>query len=177
MRAGTVLRTVFAQGVERRFNGSGSWNTHSAVTLGSAPDWADQLRIGSSESTSAGKDMTCGTKFGRRNLDSWQPYALVIEPADVVVGGMCGSPLISTSGAAIGVISTGNLTACLTNGLPVASGLIAVTQRTLFQIQHAGMGKAGKAAADDFPPHKCESTLAMAGRASNRGSPHGIDSK
>jgi hypothetical protein len=43
---------------------------------------------------------------------------LVIEPEDAVAPGMSGSPLISTSGAAIGVISTSNIAACLTNSLP-----------------------------------------------------------
>jgi hypothetical protein len=34
------------------------------------------------------------------------------------VNGMSGSPLISTTGAAIGVVSTNNIVACLVNGLP-----------------------------------------------------------
>ena len=42
----------------------------------------------------------------------------VIDPADVVFGGMSRSPLISASGAAIGVICTSNMAACLINGLP-----------------------------------------------------------
>jgi hypothetical protein len=43
---------------------------------------------------------------------------LVIKPEDAVVPGMSGSPLVSTSGAALGVISTSNMAACLTNSLP-----------------------------------------------------------
>ena len=36
----------------------------------------------------------------------------------LTVNGMSGSPLISTTGAAIGVVSTNNIAACLVNGLP-----------------------------------------------------------
>jgi Trypsin-like peptidase domain len=43
---------------------------------------------------------------------------LIVEPADLIVGGMSGSPLIGATGAALGVVSTANITACLTNGLP-----------------------------------------------------------
>ena len=43
---------------------------------------------------------------------------LVIQPEELAVAGMSGSPLISTTGAALGVVSTGNCASCLTNGLP-----------------------------------------------------------
>jgi hypothetical protein len=43
---------------------------------------------------------------------------LVIKPEKIVVPGMSGSPLIGTTGAALGVISTSNMAACLTNSLP-----------------------------------------------------------
>lgn len=43
---------------------------------------------------------------------------LVIRPEHAVVGGTSGSRLIGTSGAAIGVISTSNVAAHLTNDLP-----------------------------------------------------------
>jgi hypothetical protein len=43
---------------------------------------------------------------------------LMVEPADLIVGGMSGSPLIGATGAALGVVSTHNSTTCLTNGLP-----------------------------------------------------------
>jgi hypothetical protein len=36
----------------------------------------------------------------------------------LTVNGMSGSPLISTTGAAIGMVSTNNIVACLVNGLP-----------------------------------------------------------
>jgi hypothetical protein len=36
----------------------------------------------------------------------------------LTVNGMSGSPLISTTGAAIGVVSADNIAACLVNGLP-----------------------------------------------------------
>ena len=36
----------------------------------------------------------------------------------LTVNGMSGSPLIGTTGAAIGVVSTNNIAACLVNGLP-----------------------------------------------------------
>ena len=36
----------------------------------------------------------------------------------LTVNGMSGSPLISTTAAAIGVVSTNNIAACLVNGLP-----------------------------------------------------------
>jgi hypothetical protein len=36
----------------------------------------------------------------------------------LTVNGMSGSPLISTTAAAIGVVSTNNIVACLVNGLP-----------------------------------------------------------
>jgi hypothetical protein len=36
----------------------------------------------------------------------------------LTVNGMPGSPLISTTGAGIGVVSTNNIVACLVNGLP-----------------------------------------------------------
>jgi hypothetical protein len=42
----------------------------------------------------------------------------VIEPEKIVVGGMSGTPLISPTGAALGVCSTSNIATCLTNGLP-----------------------------------------------------------
>jgi hypothetical protein len=44
--------------------------------------------------------------------------ALSITPEKSTVNGMSGSPLISATGAAIGVVSTSNIAACLTNGLP-----------------------------------------------------------
>jgi len=40
------------------------------------------------------------------------------EPEGLTVNGMSGSPLISTTGTAIGVVSTNNIAACLVNGLP-----------------------------------------------------------
>jgi hypothetical protein len=43
---------------------------------------------------------------------------LVIEPEELAAAGMSGSPVISATGAAIGVMSTSNWAACLTNGLP-----------------------------------------------------------
>jgi hypothetical protein len=43
---------------------------------------------------------------------------LWIDPANIVVPGMSGSPLISATGAALGVVSTKNVATCLTNGLP-----------------------------------------------------------
>ena len=42
----------------------------------------------------------------------------MLKPEDIAVGGMSGSPVITTTGAAIGAISTSNIAACLTNGLP-----------------------------------------------------------
>jgi hypothetical protein len=49
---------------------------------------------------------------------SYRGGSLVIDSANVVVGRMSGSPLISTGGAAIGVVSSGNMAAYLTNDLP-----------------------------------------------------------
>lgn len=43
---------------------------------------------------------------------------LMIEPADIVIPGLSGSPLISATGAALGVVSMNNAATCLTNGLP-----------------------------------------------------------
>jgi hypothetical protein len=43
---------------------------------------------------------------------------LVIRPEDIVVPGMSGSPLISATGAALGVINMNNVASCLTDGLP-----------------------------------------------------------
>jgi hypothetical protein len=43
---------------------------------------------------------------------------LSTTPEKLTVGGMSGSPLISTTGAAIGVVSTSNMVACLANSLP-----------------------------------------------------------
>jgi len=43
---------------------------------------------------------------------------LVIEPADIVIAGMSGSPLISATGAALGVVSMNNVAIRLTSGLP-----------------------------------------------------------
>lgn len=43
---------------------------------------------------------------------------LMIEPEKLVVLGMSGSPLLSATGAAVGVVSTRNLATCLWNGLP-----------------------------------------------------------
>jgi hypothetical protein len=40
------------------------------------------------------------------------------EPEGLTVNGMSGSPLISTTAAAIGVVSTNNIVPCLVNGLP-----------------------------------------------------------
>jgi len=41
-----------------------------------------------------------------------------IKPEEIVVRGMSGSPLINTSGAAMGVINTSNMAACLIDALP-----------------------------------------------------------
>jgi hypothetical protein len=41
-----------------------------------------------------------------------------VKPEEIVVRGMSGSPLINTSGAAMGVINTSNMAACLIDALP-----------------------------------------------------------
>jgi hypothetical protein len=43
---------------------------------------------------------------------------LLIEPEDLVAGGMSGSLVISATGAALGVVSTSNWAPCLTRSLP-----------------------------------------------------------
>jgi hypothetical protein len=43
---------------------------------------------------------------------------LLIEPEELAEGGMSGSPLISATGAALGVVSTSNWAAVLADGLP-----------------------------------------------------------
>jgi trypsin-like peptidase len=43
---------------------------------------------------------------------------LLIEPEELAEGGMSGSPLISATGAALGVVSTSNWASVLTDGLP-----------------------------------------------------------
>jgi hypothetical protein len=52
-----------------------------------------------------------GTKFAGMS-------PLVIEPEDIVVAGMSGSPLISATGAALGVICMNNVATTLADGLP-----------------------------------------------------------
>jgi hypothetical protein len=44
--------------------------------------------------------------------------ALLIEPEELAQGGMSGSPVISATGAALGVVSTSNQAAVLANSLP-----------------------------------------------------------
>jgi hypothetical protein len=50
--------------------------------------------------------------------DRSRPGLLEVEPENVVVGGMSGSPLISATGEALGVVSTSNFCPVLTDSLP-----------------------------------------------------------